>query len=137
MAKTIKQMADELGVSKTAVRKKIIELGMMQNLEKNGNQFAINEQQEKVIKMTFSNGETETKTETETETETQTIYALVAMLQKELDAKNKQIDELNSRLAECQKLLDQQQQLQALTRQQPAALPEKRHWWWNRKREER
>ena len=38
--KTIKQIADELGVSKTAVRKKIENLGLQSSLRKNGNQFA-------------------------------------------------------------------------------------------------
>lgn len=39
--KAIKQIADELGVSKTAVRKKIENLGLRSILQKNGNQFAI------------------------------------------------------------------------------------------------
>ena len=39
--KTIKQIADEIGVSKTAVRKKIANLGLQSSLRKNGNQFAI------------------------------------------------------------------------------------------------
>ncbi len=65
--KTIKQIADELGVSKTAVRKKIENLGLRSGLQKNGNQFAIDENQEKLIKSAFSESEAETKTETKTE----------------------------------------------------------------------
>ena len=41
MAKTIKEIADELGVSKTAVIKRIANLGLRSSLRKNGNQFAI------------------------------------------------------------------------------------------------
>ena len=41
MAKTIKQIADEIGVSKTAIRKKIANLGLQLSLRKIGNQFAV------------------------------------------------------------------------------------------------
>ena len=51
--KTIKQIADELGVSKTAVRKKIENLGLRSSLRKNGNQFLIDEVQESLIKQGF------------------------------------------------------------------------------------
>lgn len=44
------------------------------------------------------------------------------MLKVELDIKNRQIEELNNRLAECQKLLDQQQ-LNAIS-EQKNILPE-------------
>ena len=53
MAKTIKEIADELGVSKTAVSKQIANLGLRSSLRKNGNQFAIENQQEKLIKWLF------------------------------------------------------------------------------------
>ena len=36
MAKTIKEIADELGVSKTAVSKQIANLGLQSSLRKNG-----------------------------------------------------------------------------------------------------
>lgn len=142
MAKTIKQIADEIGVSKTAIRKKIENLGLRSSLQKNGNQFAIDENQEKLIKSAFLEEKTETKTETSSRTETETVSTLVSMLQRELEIKNKQIEELNERLAESQKLLDQQQQLTALQEQKLQLLieqkdeeqavkeePEKKHWW--------
>jgi len=39
--KTIRQIADDLGVSKQAVRNQIVNLGLQTALRKNGNQFAI------------------------------------------------------------------------------------------------
>ena len=39
--KTIKELADDLGVSKTAVMKKIDNLGLREKLAKNGNRLAI------------------------------------------------------------------------------------------------
>lgn len=52
--KTIRQIADEIGVSKTAVNKQIANLGLRSGLRKNGNQFAIDEHQEALIKQSFS-----------------------------------------------------------------------------------
>ena len=51
--KTIRQIADEIGVSKTAVNKQIANLGLRSGLRKNGNQFAIDEHQEALIKELF------------------------------------------------------------------------------------
>ena len=116
--KTIKQIADELGVSKTAVRKKIENLGLRSGLQKNGNQFAIDENQERLIKSAFSESEAETRTETNSQTETETVSTLVSMLQRELDAKNEQI-------AHLQKLLDQEQQLRMVTEQKLLQIEDK------------
>lgn len=116
--KTIKQIADELGVSKTAVRKKIENLGLRSSLQKNGNQFAIDENQERLIKSAFSESEAETRTETNSQTETETVSTLVSMLQRELDAKNEQI-------AHLQKLLDQEQQLRMVTEQKLLQIEDK------------
>ena len=135
--KTIKQIADELGVSKTAVRKKIENLGLQSSLRKNGNQFAIDEIQEKLIKQEFSGNETETKNANQSQTENHEVSDLVSVLQTtisvlkaELEAKDRQIEKL-------QMLLDQEQQLHALTVQQIKVLPEQKEpdmaedkkWW--------
>lgn len=132
MAKTIKQIADEIGVSKTAVRKKIENLGLRSSLQKNGNQFVIDEKQEKIIKSVFSKGKTETESEIKKETESETVSALVSMLKKELEAKNEQISNL-------QKLLDQEQQLRMVTEQKLLQIEEKKNEeivkkkrWWQR-----
>ena len=79
MAKTIKQIADELQVSKTTVRKKIENLGLRSSLRLNGNQFAIDEEQENLIKSAFAQNNQEksqTKTETKSETKSQTKFAV-------------------------------------------------------------
>lgn len=150
MAKTIKQIADELGVSKTAVRKKIENLGLRSGLRLNGNQFAIDEEQESLIKSAFF----EDKTETGSRTKTETVSVLVSMLQKELDSKNeqlqekdrqirekdKQIAEMQVQLSVNQKLIDQEQQLRMVTekkfqlieQQQEQEEPdtsEEKKWW--------
>lgn len=58
--KTIKELADELGVSKTAVMKKIDNLGLREKLAKNGNRLAIREPEEKLIIEAFSKKESTT-----------------------------------------------------------------------------
>lgn len=130
MAKTIKEIADELGVSKTAVSKQIANLGLRSSLRKNGNQFAIENQQEKLIKMAFqkkrqqeivtensvSDEQSQTKSQTKSQTtnanQSQTanhevcdlvgvLQTTVDTLQAQLAVKDEQIRELNARLAEC------------------------------------
>ena len=126
MAKTIKEIADELGVSKTAVSKQIANLGLRSSLRKNGNQFAIENQQEKLIKMAFqknkqqeivtensvSDKQSQTKSQTTNANQSQTanhevcdlvgvLQTTVDTLQAQLAVKDVQIRELNARLAEC------------------------------------
>lgn len=122
MAKTIKEIADELGVSKTAVSKQIANLGLRSSLRKNGNQFAIENQQEKLIKMAFrknkqreragenlvSDEQSQTTNANQSQTENHEVCDLVCVLQttvdtlqEQLSVKDQQIRELNARLAEC------------------------------------
>lgn len=151
MSKTIKQIADELGVSKTAVSKQIANLGLRSSLRKIGNQFAIDNQQETLIRQAFEEKDRQPNrqpvggrltTPVDGEKPSKSIdEAVVDMLQRELEIKNKQIEDLNARLAESQKLLDQQQQLNAIAEQKLLMIEgqnntsegEKKPWWrfWN------
>ena len=49
MAKTIRQIADEIGVSKTAINKKIKNLGLQTDLRKDKNRIVVDEETEKLI----------------------------------------------------------------------------------------
>lgn len=112
--KTIKQIADELKVSKTAVYKKIDNLGLRLSLRKIANQFTVDKKQENLIKQAFIENQSQTKNVNhvyEIDNQSQTSLQLISMLQKELDIKNKQIEELNLRLAEAHKMAEQAQQL--------------------------
>jgi predicted ArsR family transcriptional regulator len=105
MDKTIKQIADELGVSKTAVRKQIANLGLRLSLRKTANQFAIDEKQEALIIQAFQR-KLQTKPQTKIANQSETVSGLVSdsvstlvsMLQKELDAKNRQLEEKDRQL---------------------------------------
>ena len=105
--KTIRQIADEIGVSKTAVNKQIANLGLRSGLRKNGNQFAIDEHQEALIKQAFSEksqteieNQSQTKTQTKTQTENHEVGDLVCVLratidtlQGQLEVKDRQIEQ--------------------------------------------
>jgi len=134
MTKSIKQIADEIGVSKTAVRKQIANLRLQSSLRKTGNQFAIDEKQEVLILKAFSEkSQTETANQTEIKSETSLqLVSVLKTLQNELEIKNKQISELNARLAETSAALVTAQQtardaqaLHAGMIKQQLALPEK------------
>lgn len=93
--KTIKQIADELGVSKQAVRKKITpEIGNQFTVTK-GNTVYISEQGETIIKSAF----TKSIGNQVTSNETVTIDKLVTILQEDIKAKNQQIADLTAELA--------------------------------------
>ena len=102
--KTIKQIADELGVSKTAVRNQIENLGLRSSLQKNGNQFAINETQESLIKSAFFKKESQTtycKPVCDESESLRLLNEVIFTLREQLAQKDKQIEELNKRLAEA------------------------------------
>lgn len=158
MAKTIKEIADELGVSKTAVSKQIANLGLRSSLRKNGNQFAIDEHQEALIKQAFFE-KTQTEIENQSQTKTQTenhevgdlvcvLQATIDTLQGQLEVKDRQIEQqaqtitrLTDALAAAQQTAVAAQALHAGTIQQQLVAGEgeelqqeretvpRRSWW--------
>ena len=128
MAKTIKEIADELGVSKTAVSKQIANLGLRSSLRKNGNQFAIDEHQEALIKQAFSE-KSQTEIENQSQTKTQTenhevgdlvcvLQATIDTLQGQLEVKDRQIAKLTEALVAAQQTAAAAQALHAGTMKQ-------------------
>ena len=156
--KTIRQIADEIGVSKTAVNKQIANLGLRSGLRKNGNQFAIDEHQEALIKQAFSE-KSQTEIENQSQTKTQTenhevgdlvcvLQATIDTLQGQLEVKDRQIEQqaqtitrLTDSLAAAQQTAVAAQALHAGTIQQQLVAGEgeelqqeretvpRRSWW--------
>lgn len=156
--KTIRQIADEIGVSKTAVNKQIANLGLRSGLRKNGNQFAIDEHQEALIKQAFSE-KSQTEIENQSQTKTQTenhevgdlvcvLQATIDTLQGQLEVKDRQIEQqaqtitrLTGALAAAQQTAVAAQALHAGTIQQQLVAGEgeelqqeretvpRRSWW--------
>ncbi|MEG2383732.1 MAG: hypothetical protein RSB39_09100 [Oscillospiraceae bacterium] len=94
--KTIAQIAAEIGVSKTAIRKKLTDEIRNQFSETIGNTVYIDKQGETLIKSTFSQSNGNQVSENQTET----VSVLVSMLQKELEVKNEQLEAQQKNIAE-------------------------------------
>lgn len=134
--KTIKQIADELGIDKQRVYRYIKKNHISEAHQKNGVMY-YDEAVESSIKQAFSENEPHQESAS-SDTVIDVLMKQSEMLQKELEIKNKQIEELNDRLAESQKLLNQQQQLNAIAEQKLMLLEEKteeqeevhkKPWW--------
>lgn len=98
--KTIKQIADEIGVSKQAIQKRISREPLCTSIQpyistKQGTKY-IDENGESLIKSAFSDKVYTTVADNVHEDKTDTVHTLIAMLQAELEIKNKQIEELNA-----------------------------------------
>lgn len=119
MEKTMKQLADELGVDKQRVYRYIKKNCINEAHQDKGVKY-YDEAAQAIIKQGFLNTEplqestSKSTSDTLNETVIEVLKKQTEILQKELEIKNQQISELNARLAESQRLLDQQQQLTAI-----------------------
>ena len=116
--KTIKQIADEIGVSKTAVRKRITEEVKTKFAETVSGVIYILPEGECIIRQGFERISPQTRfpevSANQIPLVSSEVPALISMLQRELDIKNEQIRDLNTRLAETTAaLLSEQQSAQA------------------------
>lgn len=146
--KTIKELADEIGVSKTAINKKVTPEMRKQYFSKIGNRFVISEEGQKAIKLLFFDSLSQTDnrqpkntgTEPETKerkqeqrkpvtessetnaqtskTESQNPNDFSETAIKIIDYYQKQLEQKDLQLSELHKLLDQQQQLTLQTNRQ-------------------
>lgn len=118
--KTIKELAEELGVSKTAINKKVSDENRKLWFVKIGNKFVINEIGQIAIKSMFlTENENlkrkpvveKSKTENHKNANQVSDLELVSFFKKQLDQKDIQLQEKDTQIKQMQKLLDQQQQL--------------------------
>ncbi|MFS1134760.1 DUF536 domain-containing protein [Enterococcus hirae] len=131
--KTIRELAEELGVSKTAINKKVSEENRKLWFAKIGNKFVINEIGQTAIKSMFlTENENlkqkpvveKSKTENHKNANQVPDLELFSFLKKQLDQKDIQLREKNTQIKQMQKLLDQQQQLTLQANQQIEKLQE-------------
>ncbi|EMF0102917.1 DUF536 domain-containing protein [Enterococcus hirae] len=131
--KTIKDLAEELGVSKTAINKKVSDENRKLWFSKIGNKFMINEAGQKAIKSMFFNknensnqqlvGE-KTKTENHKNANQVSELKVLSLLEQQLNQKDMQLQVKDEQLKQMQKLLNQQQQLTLQANQQIEKLQE-------------
>ncbi|HBK6879711.1 TPA: DUF536 domain-containing protein [Enterococcus faecium] len=131
--KTIKELAEELGVSKTAINKKVSDENRKLWFSKIGNKFVINETGQEAIKSMFFNenensnqqlvGE-KTKTENHKNANQVPELEVLSLLEQQLNQKDMQLQEKDEQIKQMQKLLDHQQQLTLQANQQIEKLQE-------------
>lgn len=129
--KTIRELAEELGVSKTAINKKVSDKERKQWFSKNGNRFLINENGQKAIKSMFLDGYENQKPETENperqqESKTENLRNddNINYVRDIINYQNAQIEDLKETKAQQFKQLNQMQNL--LDQQQRLALQDKK-----------
>lgn len=120
MSKTIKQIADELGISKQKVYRFIKKEHINESHQEN-NVMYYDDTAQNLINNYFTKKECINESHQNHINET-VNDTLIEMLKKELENKNKQISEL-------QKLLDQQQQLQLQQQKSIPVMTEKLSLW--------
>ena len=117
--KTIAQIANELGVSKQAIRNRIANLGLQSSLQKNGNSFAIDESQEVLIKQGFEEkSQSENANQTQTETQS-TLQFTLRLLEQEIEFLKEQIKVKDGQIAVANEALKAEQVLHASTKNIP------------------
>ncbi len=125
MSLTIKELAEELDVSKTAIRKHMDDEFRDTYTEKNGNKILITDDGVKVLKDQFENSKaTEEKTQTAPKSSAAKKSNSSAssnvpapaeetkLLAEQLEEQAKQIKQKDKQIAELHQLLDQSQRLQ-------------------------
>ena len=120
--KTIKELADELGVSKTAINKKVTDRERKLWFSKIGNKFVINEDGQKSIKRMFEgltenleqkpNSQTENfRNNNESNADIKYILDIIEYQKEQIKDLQNTKDEQFKQLSNMQNLLDQQQRL--------------------------
>lgn len=121
---TVKELADELGVSKPTISKAITELGLQGHLTKIGNRFILEDSEIEAIKSKISQtpttkespkSESENKTETK-ETQNETEKSLISLLESQITILSEQLSQKDSQInALTSALATSQEQIKALT----------------------
>ncbi len=88
---SIKDLAEQVGVSKQAISDKIKKLGLQSNLAKKNNRFVLNESQANLIKSAFQNNSQAQSQSKFVNQDNDLLYDIVKTLQLQLEEKDKQI----------------------------------------------
>ncbi|MGM0094819.1 hypothetical protein IGJ40_002780 [Enterococcus sp. DIV0418] len=113
MNKTIKQIADELGVTKQTIQYHLKSLPTKETTKSDKGYILIKPNGQKLLMekvQAKTDKETDKRNDKEATKETLSLPVL-ELLEKQLDEANSQLKEKDKQLASMQKLLDQQQQL--------------------------
>ena len=133
---TVKDLAEQVVVSKQAIIDKIKKLGLQDNLTRKGNRFVISESQTNLILSAFQGKQQVQSTRNNANQNNDLLYELVKTLQQQLDEKDKQIERLTALNENLLKISEQSQQLHAGTIQTQLLTeqtePQKKQGFWAR-----
>lgn len=103
MEYSVKDLAEQIGVSKQAITDKIKKLGLQSDLTRQGNRFVINENQATLIKSAFQGKGQAQTTSNFTKQNDDLLYELVKTLQQQLAEKDNQLAEKDRQIAQKDK----------------------------------
>ena len=133
--KTIKELSDELGYTKQYVSQTIRQLGLQSSLRKIGNKFAIDEEQENLIRQALEE-KTETKNRQQNDNKTETELSIslrseIDFLRSVIEKKDKETERLYQLLERQHQLTLQEQNKNILLIEQIEQLEESQNkkWW--------
>lgn len=139
MEMTIKELADELGVSKDKIKYRVGKLPSNYLVKKNGVTYLKSEGIQAIREQVGENSPVNSLGKLPTDYPPFTQYEkVVELLEKELDVLRKQLEEKDKQLEQAHKLIDQEQQLRMVTEQKLMLLEEKteeqeevhkKPWW--------
>ncbi len=109
MDKTIKEFSEEIGFSKQRIQQIIDKFPANKKPNKSGNKYLLSDEIQREIKISLGIESTNESTSNQ-----QIDIAVFELLKKQLEEKDKQINNLQETLNEQQNLLSQQQQLQLM-----------------------
>lgn len=108
--KTIKELADELNVSKTAINKKLNANLKRKHFSKIANKFVIDEEGQNIIKSMFKEVKSTTKNDNHQQENSETEnLKVVDFFHEQIVIKDEQLKEKDKQIEKLQSLLDQQQ----------------------------
>ena len=165
MSKTVKQLAEEIGVSKQAIhqkrKSKALSTALQPFTSTVDGVVYIDVDGEKLLKQAFADmdckhvDDNEVTTDCKQDTLLEALQGVITTLQEQLKEKDiqlakqldmykeqlaikdSQIQQLNDRLADSQKILNQEQVLHAGTLQKQLTAPKRSFWPWKKQSEER
>ena len=117
---TIRELAQALGVSKTAVNAKIKQLGIKDELQSEGGRYTLTDEQAEQIKSLFTANR---KPQTENREQLpESLRKQIEELQKRIEQKDAQIADLHEIIKTQATLIDQEQKLHLIAEQKLLAL---------------
>ena len=116
MEMTIKQLANQLGVSKTTISKAISALGLQGELKRSGNKYLLSDTQIECVKTQIENQKSQTASEKSQTTNQNALLEVLELLNKQLSIKDDQIREYQDQIRLLQEqIISKDKQIEQIT----------------------